>query len=66
MSAFSCGSRIPLPKQQVAPTNYHYEALGDPGLKTNAEYQYIYLKTPETIFSHLNATADRVSQALQQ
>lgn len=33
MTAFFCGNRIPLPKQQVLPTNYHYGALGDPGLK---------------------------------
>lgn len=45
VTAFFCGSRIPLPKQQVLPTLYHYGALGDPGLKTSAEYQYIHFKT---------------------
>lgn len=48
MTAFFCGSRFPLPKQQVLPTIYHYRALGDPGLKTSAEYQYIHFKNKQT------------------
>lgn len=61
MTAFFCGNRIPLPKQQVLPTNSL--SLWSTW-RSWAENQYRHFKTQETLFSYFNVT-DTVFQALQ-